>query len=113
VKCGQLHIRKGDFILVSMKHLCNNHNEWIEPEKFIPERFDPESKFYYTPSGTKRNAYSFSPFLGGNRVCIGKTFAESINKLVVPTLLTNFEWNFPKGIDKDKFDYPHNNLLTK
>ena len=95
-----------------MKHLCNNPNEWIEPEKFIPERFDPHSKYYLTPSGIKRNPYSFSPFLGGNRVCIGKTFAESINKLVIPTLLTNFEWNLPKGMNKDDLIYPYNNILT-
>jgi len=57
-----------------MKGLAHNPDEWFEPSKYIPERFNPSSKYYLTPSGTKRNPYSFSPFLGGNRVCMGKPF---------------------------------------
>ena len=64
-QCGPLSIRKDDFCSISMFHLCNNPAEWIEPRKFIPERFNSDSKYYLTPSGNKRNAYSFSPFLGG------------------------------------------------
>jgi hypothetical protein len=30
-------------------------DEWIEPEKFIPERFNPNSPYYLTPSGKKRD----------------------------------------------------------
>ena len=112
VQCGPLNMRKNDAFLVSMFHLSNNPNEWIEPEKFIPERFDPTSKYYLTPDGNKRNPYSFSPFLGGVRICIGKTFAETISKLVVPSLLTHFKWSFPDSVDKDTYEYPHNNLVV-
>ena len=73
-----------------MFHLCNNPAEWIEPRKFIPERFNSDSKYYLTPSGNKRNAYSFSPFLGGQRICIGKTFVEAVSKFLVPTMLHSF-----------------------
>jgi cytochrome P450 len=34
--------------LVSIHH---NKKEWINPGKFIPERFDPQSKYSLTPSG--------------------------------------------------------------
>ena len=112
VQCGPLKLRKGDFASISMYHLCNNPNEWIEPRKFIPERFNSDSKYYLTPSGTKRNPYSFSPFLGGQRICIGKTFVEAVSKFVLPTLLTHFKWEFPAGVDKDEFEYPHNNLTA-
>ena len=112
VQCGPLKIRKDDKISISMYHLCNNPNEWIEPKKFIPERFDPESKYYLTPSGGKRNPFSFSPFLGGSRICIGKTFAEAVSKLVVPSLLSRFKFEFPNGVDREQFDYPHNNLVA-
>ena len=93
-----------------MGHLGNNPAEWIEPEKFIPERFDSSSKYFLTPSGKKRNPYSYSPFLGGNRICVGKTFAEMISKFVVPALLTNFHWDLT--VDKDEFIHPNNNLTT-
>ena len=95
-----------------MYHLCNNPDEWIEPGKFIPERFNSESKYYPTPRGTKRNPYSFSPFLGGMRICIGKTFVEAVSKFVLPTMLTHFKWEFLEGVDKDEFKYPHNNLTA-
>lgn len=49
VKCGPLTIRKGDPISVGMYSLCNNPGEWIEPEKFIPERFDENSEYFFSP----------------------------------------------------------------
>ena len=55
-----------------------NSKEWIEPSKYVPERFDPDSKWSLTPSGNKRHPMSFTPFLGGKRICLGKTFAEAI-----------------------------------
>ena len=93
-----------------MGFLCNNPDEWIEPEKFIPERFDSSSSYFLTPKGKKRNPYSFSPFLGGNRICVGKTFAEMVSKFVTPALLTNFTWELT--VDKDSFDYPYNNMTS-
>lgn len=40
-----------------------------------------------TPSGSKRHPMSFGPFLGGKRICIGKTFAETSSKFIVAMLL--------------------------
>ena len=51
--------------------------EWKDPLKFIPERFDKLSDYYLKPNGEKRSPFSFTPFLGGSRICIGKTFAEN------------------------------------
>ena len=104
-----MNIRKGDYVSINMHRLCNNPDEWIEPEKFIPERFNSDSKYFLTPDGKKRNPYSFSPFLGGQRICIGKTFVEAVSKLVVPVMTSQFTWEL-KGVDKDKFEFPHNNL---
>jgi cytochrome P450 len=59
---------------------------------FIPERFDPESKYYLTPDGKKRNPFSFSPFLGGVRICLGKTFVEEVSKVTLPNLLQKFDF---------------------
>ena len=51
VQCGPLNIRKDDMILIGMFYLCNNPNEWIDPHTFIPERFDPNSDYFLTPTG--------------------------------------------------------------
>ena len=83
IEINGIHIYKGMEFHVSIQHLQTNFREWKEPEKYIPERFDPESPWSLTPSGEKRNPYSLSPFLGGKRICVGKTFAENIGKVLI------------------------------
>ena len=112
VQCEKLKIRKGDIIAIMMNNLCNDPEEWIQPERFIPERFDDKSRFFLTPKGTRRNPYSFSPFLGGSRICIGKTFIEVVSKLTVPTLLSNFKIEFVDEVDRESVPYMHNNMVA-
>ena len=95
-----VRIRKGDLFSINMFYQHWNKAEWIEPEKFIPDRFDPESPYFLTPSGTKRHNMSFGPFLGGKRICLGKTFAESASKVVGPYLIYNFDFKFVNEINK-------------
>ena len=111
ISAGKLRIRKGDPITISMGRMQNHPNEWQEPQSFIPERFDPKSKYYLTPSGKKRSTFSFSPFLGGQRICIGKTFIEVVSKLTIPTLLSKFEFAFSDGIDREQVPFLHNNMI--
>lgn len=75
-------------------------DEWQKPKEFIPERFDPNSKFFKRPDGSKRNPLAFTPFLGGQRVCLGKTFAELTLKYTLPmyTHFFDFEW-----VNKDHY----------
>jgi cytochrome P450 len=113
VQAGKLRIRKGDPITIGMGDMQNHSSEWQEPEKFIPERFDHKSKYYLTPSGQKRNTYSFSPFLGGQRICVGKTFIEVVSKLTVPTLLTKFKFDFQDGVDREKAAHMWNNMTMQ
>lgn len=91
-----------------MGPLCNDPNEWIQPEKFIPERFDPASAYYLTPAGNKRNPFSFSPFLGGMRICLGKTFIEEVSKVTLPNLMKHFDFNLE---DCENFVMPFNTML--
>ena len=72
---------------INIYALHNNPKEWIDPSKFIPDRFDPESPYYLTPQGTKRHPMSFGPFLGGRRICVGKTFAENIIKCLLTVII--------------------------
>ena len=67
-------------------------SQWIEPEKFIPERFDSESTYYKRPDGGRRSHNAFVPFLGGARVCLGKTFAEVTLKFTLPLYFHYFDF---------------------
>ena len=107
VNAGGLNIRKGDAITIGIASMCMDKNQWIEPERFIPERFDSKSKYFLTPSGSKRNPFAFSPFLGGMRICLGKTFIEAVSKVTLPVLLTKFVFELPNA---DTFEMPYNNM---
>ncbi len=93
-----LRVKKGDLIVINIQSMQNDKNEWFSPEKFIPERFDKNSPYYKRPDGNKRNPFSFNPFHGGKRICLGKTFAEIDAKFVVPALLSRFTFDF---VDQD------------
>ena len=93
-----LRVKKGDFIALNFQSIQNDRNEWFSPEKFMPERFDTNSPYYKRPDGKKRNPFSFTPFFGGKRICLGKTFAETVAKFVVPALLSRFTFDF---VDQD------------
>jgi cytochrome P450 len=47
---------------------------------------------------------AFSPFLGGIRVCLGKTFAEKISIFTVSLLLFHCEFKLPEDYVKPKIN---------
>ena len=57
---------------------------WPEPDRFIPESFDRSS-------GAKATPFSYIPFGGGPRTCIGAAFAQVEAKIVLARLLSNFD----------------------
>lgn len=91
--CGY-KIRSDHSFQINMMALHHNKQEWITPEKFIPDRFDPSSSYYLRPDGKKRSPFSFGPFLGGKRICLGKTFAENIAKSVLAIIISQFDFKF-------------------
>ena len=74
--------------MIDFHNLHRNEQQWIRPDDFIPERFDPESSFFLTPDGKKRHPMAYGPFLGGKRICLGKTFGEMVSKITAPALIT-------------------------
>ena len=94
VPIGKYTLLKDEFFIIDMHFLQRNPKQWIEPDKYIPERFDPNSRYYFTPEGKKRHPMAFSPFFGGKRICLGKTFAETVSKIFGPTLLGTFDFKF-------------------
>ena len=53
---------------------------------------------------------SLGPFLGGKRVCVGKTFAENISKCIIPVMLCKFDFEFMNPLHYDK--KPLNNYAS-
>lgn len=85
---------------ISILSLHLNPEQWIDPHSYIPERFDCLNPYYLTPSGKKRNPFSFLPFFGGQRVCIGKAFSEYVTAIVVALIVGSVEFNF---IDENNY----------
>ncbi len=56
---------------------------WRDPETFRPERWNPES-------AEKVPAWSYFPFGGGPRICIGMPFAQMEAKLLLATILQQY-----------------------
>ena len=48
---------------------------------------------------------AFMPFLGGRRVCAGKSFAEIVMRLLTATLMSKFDFEFVNEKDMTKDHY--------
>ena len=77
------HLPKGIFVLVSPYALHRHPGIWEKPEQFRPERFLPEQ-------AERRPRFSYLPFGGGPRICIGNNFALMEMTLVVATLAQRY-----------------------
>ena len=66
---------KGSKLFLAIHGANYNPKQWYDPEKFIPERFDPESKYFAPPDNYKssktRHPFAFVPFSFGLRNCPG------------------------------------------
>lgn len=87
-------MRKGDRFQISFESVHHDPAQWKEPSKFVPERFDKESEWSHTPEGKPRHPLAFTPFMGGKRICLGKTFAEVTIRFTVPLLYHFFDFQF-------------------
>jgi len=53
---------------------------------------------------------AFNPFLGGKRVCLGKTFAETVLKFTLPLFWHHFDIEF--ATEEHKTVRPHLEILA-
>ncbi|XP_063697747.1 cytochrome P450 4c3-like isoform X2 [Culicoides brevitarsis] len=99
-------------ILLGLYMMHRNPNVFPEPEKFIPERFSEQR------SHEKKNAFSYVPFSGGYRNCIGQRFAQLEIKLVTARILQNFHLeladpNFEPILTAELILKPVNGIVVK
>jgi cytochrome P450 len=78
-----MKIPRGANIAVVPWVLHRHHTLWSMPEKFDPERFSPERS-------KERARFSYLPFGGGPRVCIGMALAMAEATLLLATLAQRF-----------------------
>lgn len=82
---------------INTRTIHHDPYQWIQPDIYNPERFnfkDPNNKWTKTADDKPRNPLAFTPFLGGKRVCLGKTFAEVTIKFTVPILFHHVDLTF-------------------
>jgi cytochrome P450 len=81
-------VPKGSRLMVSIYLTHHMERYWPDAEKFDPQRFCPEHK-------KGRQPYTYMPFGGGPRNCIGAAFAQVEVKAVLARLLQTheFQWD--------------------
>jgi len=84
VEVGGHQLKKNALVMVAPWTLHRDERWWDNPEEFRPERFSPENEANIVK-------YSYIPFGGGPRVCIGNAFAMMEAQLVLATILQHRE----------------------
>ena len=82
LQVGGVDIRPDERVMIS--YYATHHDEayWPEPERFDPGRFDP---------GQKHAPYTYLPFGGGPRNCLGVHFAQGETKVVLARLFQRYD----------------------
>lgn len=76
-------VRAGDWTMISPWVTHRQPDLWPDPERFDPARFLPEAV-------ASRPKFAYLPFSGGQRKCIGDSFAKMEASLVLATVLQSF-----------------------
>ncbi|MBE9060606.1 cytochrome P450 [cf. Phormidesmis sp. LEGE 11477] len=83
---GGYQIPAGWMVLYQIKQTHRDSDVYTQPKKFDPERFNLEQ------SEQKRKPFSYVPFGGGIRECLGKEFARLEMKIFAAKLLRDHRW---------------------
>ena len=82
---GDYEVKKGDRILLS-PYVTHRHNEfWDKSANFNPPRFEEPLK----------STYSYIPYGGGPRICLGMHLANLELNLISSYLIDKFEFEMP------------------
>lgn len=81
-----LDIKKGDFIVIGIMPLHRHEKLWNNPNDFDPTRFEREKI-------KSKHKFSFIPFSGGPRVCIGLRFAMMEATIILANLVREFNFS--------------------
>jgi cytochrome P450 len=85
LRLGAYEVPAGSYVMAAIAALHYREDLFPEPERFLPERF----------LDAKPNTYSWIPFGGGVRRCVGAAFAEFEMRVVLRTILERVELRTP------------------
>jgi cytochrome P450 len=91
-EAGGYLIPRGSLVLVSQYVMHRDPRFWPEPERFDPGRFTPEAR-------SARPQFSYFPFGGGPRRCVGEGFAWMEAVLILATLARRWRLRLAPGAD--------------
>ena len=99
--CG-IPLEKGTMMKMSFIEAHYSEEYWLEPRKFIPERFDTNSDFYKESKkqGKIFNTYSRRSFGLGPRKCPGESFSLLTTKVLVAYMVTMMDYD----VDQELLD---------
>jgi len=87
---GGYHIPAGSMVLMS-QYITHRHPDfWENPEGFDPERFTEERS-------KNHPHYTYFPFGGGPRICIGNSFAMMEAQLILATVAQSYRLHLMPG----------------
>ncbi|XP_073138731.1 cytochrome P450 71A8-like [Henckelia pumila] len=98
IKIMGYDIAIGTMVLINAWAIGRDPASWIEPEKFIPERFLNSSVDF------KGHDFGLIPFGAGRRRCPGVAFAMASVELVLANLVQKFDWYLPDGSRGEELD---------
>jgi cytochrome P450 len=90
IQLNGFRIDPGDWIWVCPYITHRNPGYFADPERFDPERFAPQRE-------SELPRYSYIPFGGGPRVCIGNSFAMMEARLVLATIAQKYRLEMVPG----------------
>lgn len=93
VEYGGFALRKGFTVSVNPGGVQGDARWWDEPARFDPERWLPER------AEQDRHPFSYIPFGGGPRKCLGEHFAMLEMQIVLALLLRGYTWALVEGQD--------------
>lgn len=83
---GGFFVPKNSVVSICIHSMHRNPELWVNPEGFDPDRFTPENS-------RGRHPFSYLPFGGGPRICIGNHFAMMEAILILASVVHNYDLN--------------------
>ncbi|MCB9143694.1 MAG: cytochrome P450 [Anaerolineales bacterium] len=83
-------VPEGTRVMYSIYLSHRDKNHWENPNEFCPARFDRHS-------GDRQPPFTYVPFGGGPRNCIGAAFAQIEARVVIARLLQTFDFELLNG----------------